>query len=198
MGRVAALVLAAGFSRRMGGANKLLAPLEGAPVIARVVDAVLASRARPVVVVTGHDAEAVRGALAGRDVCFAHNPAPAEGLSASLRTGLTALEDVDGALVCLGDMPWVRATHIDALLASFEGRRDEPICAPTWQGQRGHPVLWPKRHFAALAALRGDAGGRALIAAHAGEIYSVPVADAGVTLDVDTPEALAALAPANA
>jgi molybdenum cofactor cytidylyltransferase len=186
------VVLAAGLSRRMGAANKLLAEVEGAPMIARCVDAVLASPARPVVVVTGHEAARVRRALAGRALSFAHNPEPEAGLSASLRTGIAALGDeVDGALVCLGDMPWVRPEHIGALIAAFEASGGRTICVPVFEGRRGNPVLWPARHFAEIAALEGDRGARALLDAHADEVCYVPVADAGVTLDVDTPGALA-------
>jgi molybdenum cofactor cytidylyltransferase len=163
-------------------------------VVACAVDALLASPARPVVVVTGHEAERVRAALAGRDVRFAHNPAFEAGLSASLRAGLAALGgEVDAALVCLGDMPLVRAEHAAALIAAFEASGRRAICAPRFEERRGHPVLWPARYFAELAALRGDAGARDLLDARAGEVCYVPVGDAGVVLDVDTPEALAAL-----
>jgi molybdenum cofactor cytidylyltransferase len=190
---VGAVVLAAGLSRRMNGANKLLAELGGVPIVARAVDAVLATRARPVVVVTGHDAARVRAALAGRPVGFAHNPDPAAGLSASLRAGIAALgTQVDAAVVCLADMPWVRPAHVEALIDAFEGRAARPICVPSFEGRRGNPVLWPARHFAAIAALHGDTGARALLEAHAAEVCYVPVADPGVTRDVDTPEALAA------
>jgi molybdenum cofactor cytidylyltransferase len=192
--RVGALVLAAGLSRRMNGVNKLLAELGGRPVVAHAVDAALASPAWPVVVVTGHEAERVRAVLAGRAVRFAHNATPELGLSASLRTGLAALGgEVEAAVVCLGDMPLVRAEHLAALVAAFEAGGRRAICAPSFEGRRGNPVLWPARFFPALAALSGDAGARALLDAHAGEVCYVPVADAGVTLDVDTPDALAAL-----
>lgn len=195
MSEVAALVLAAGLSRRMG-ANKLLAELGGEPLVARAVDAALGSRARPVVVVLGHEAERVRAALAGRAVVFARNEAPAAGLSASLRAGLAALPaGAAGTLVCLADMPWVRASHLDALLAAFERDPRRPICVPTFEGRRGHPVLWPARHFPALDALRGDRGARELLDVFAAELCYVPVADAGVTRDVDTPDALAGELP---
>ena len=195
MSGVAAVVLAAGLSRRMGG-NKLLAEIEGVPLVARCVRAVLASRARPVVVVTGHESERVRAALAGDGLRFAQNPEPEAGLSASLRVGLAALgPGVAGAVVCLADMPWVTSAHVDALLAAFEADARHPICVPTWQGRRGNPVLWPARHFAEIAALSGDRGARALLAAHAAEVCYVPVGDAGVTRDVDTPDALAGSSP---
>lgn len=188
--RVGALLLAAGLSRRMGE-NKLLLPLGGAPVVAHSADAVLASGAEPVVVVTGRDAEAVRTALAGRALVFAHNPAAEAGLAGSLRVGLAALPaDVDGALVCLADMPWQRAADLAALIAAFRASGGRAICAPVFAGRRGNPVLWPARYFAALAALHGDRGARELLTAHASEVCYVPVSDAGVTRDVDTPEDL--------
>jgi molybdenum cofactor cytidylyltransferase len=177
----------------MGGANKLLVALDGAPLVARSVDAVLASRARPVVVVTGHDAARVRAALAGRELVFAHNPDYATGIAGSLRSGIAALgAELDAALVCLADMPWVRPAHVDALIDAFEADAERPICVPIYDRQRGHPVLWPARHLPAIAALAGDAGARALLAAHAAEVRTVPVADPGVVRDVDTPAALAA------
>ena len=190
---VGAVVLAAGVSRRMGEASKLLAEIDGAPLVARCVDAVLASRARPVVVVTGYEAARVRAALAGRELSFVHNPDAAAGLASSLRAGIAALgEKVDAAVVCLADMPWVRAEHIDALIAAFLASGERPICVPTFGLERGNPVLWPARHFAEIAALSGDGGARSLLEAHAEEVCTVPVADPGVTLDVDTPAALAA------
>jgi molybdenum cofactor cytidylyltransferase len=181
------VVLAAGRSSRAGGVNKLLAPLGGDPLIAHAVDAALASRAATVVVVTGHQAPRVRAALAGRDVRFAHNRYYARGLSSSLRRGLVSLDPAfEGALVCLGDMPWVRAADLDALIAAF-ARTDRPICVPTRGRRRGNPVLWPARHFAALRALQGDVGARSLLRRYAREVVRVPMSDAGVTRDVDTP-----------
>jgi molybdenum cofactor cytidylyltransferase len=193
--RVAALILAAGQSRRMGAQNKLLAPLDGAPLVTRAVDAALASRARPVVVVTGHEADAVRAALAGRDLVWAENPDAASGMASSLRAGLAALPaSVDAVLVCLGDMPRVTAAHLDAIAAAYDPAGDATIVVPTHQRKRGHPVLFARRHFAEMAGLEGDVGARALIDAHADAVRLVPVDDSGVTLDVDTPEMLAALA----
>jgi molybdenum cofactor cytidylyltransferase len=126
-----------------------------------------------------------------REVVFVHNPEPAAGLSGSLRLGIAALgEQVDGAIVCLGDMPWVRAEHIAALIAAFDASPARLICVPTWDRKRGNPVLWPARYFSEIASLDGDRGARSLLDAHAAEVCFVAVGDAGVTLDVDTPEAL--------
>ena len=203
---VGAIVLAAGHSRRMGERNKLLAMVGGVPMVARVVDALLATRVRPVVVVTGHDQEAVRGALAGREVRFVHNAQHALGMSGSLRAGVEALArggEVDGVLVCLGDMPRLAPRHVEALLDGFapdwpseapadrEGGR--PLCVPVFEGKRGNPVLFARRYFAELCALEGDVGARALIERHAEEVRRVDAPDDGVLVDVDTPEMLAAI-----
>jgi molybdenum cofactor cytidylyltransferase len=191
---VAAIVLAAGRSSRMGERNKLLVEVDGAPMIAHAVDAILATSVRPVVVVTGHDDAGVRAALWGREVIFAHNPRWAEGMSTSLRAGIGQLgEDVDGALVCLGDMPRVRAEHLEALLGAFDPAGGRAICVPTWERRRGNPVLFARRFFVEMRVIEGDVGARALLEKHASFVCHVPMPDRGVTLDVDTPEALEAL-----
>ena len=197
--RIAALVLAAGQSRRMGGINKLLAPLDGIPMVARTVDAVLASAAAPVIVVTGHEREAVQVALAGRTVRIVDNPRFGEGLSTSLKAGLAALpETADGVLVCLGDMPRVTAGQIDRLIAAYAPAEGRSIIVPTRSGKRGNPVLWDRAFFAAMATVTGDVGARHLIGANEEAVAEVEMEDAAVLTDVDTPAALDALATAAA
>lgn len=189
--RVAALVLAAGHSSRMGAANKLLARVDGEPLVARAVDAALASAADPVLVVTGHQAGAVRAALAEREVVKVANPRWAEGMGTSLAAGVAALPaGVEGALVCLGDMPWVRAADLDALIAAFASAAVDAICVPTHAGRRGHPVLFAARYFGEMRQLSGDTGARALIDAHPGALRTVPVDHPGVLRDVDVAEDL--------
>jgi molybdenum cofactor cytidylyltransferase len=173
----------------MGALNKLLAEIDGTPMVARVVAAAAASKAATVVVVTGHQAAEVRAALAGAE--FVDNPDYAAGLSSSLRAGLAALpDDIDGAVVCLGDMPRVTATLIDALIDAFEPAAGAAICVPTHRGKRGNPVLWARRFFAEMAAVTGDTGARHLIGEHADVVCEVAVDDDAVLVDVDTPEAL--------
>ena len=192
--RIAAVVLAAGQSRRMGSLNKLLIEVDGEPMVRRVASAALASRAAPVVVVTGHEAERVRAALEGLDVTFAHNPDYDEGMSSSLQRGVESLDPgPDGAVVCLGDMPRTSATLIDRLIAGFNPLEDRAIGVPTWRGKRGNPVLWAARFFGEIRTLSGDVGARHLIGDHADAVYEVESPDHSVTIDVDTPEALDAL-----
>jgi molybdenum cofactor cytidylyltransferase len=183
---IAAVVLAAGLSQRMGDRNKLLADVDGLPMIARVVEMLRRSRVQPIVVVTGHDAAAVEAALAGWPIRVVHNPDYARGLSASLRVGLQALEpDRDGVLVMLGDMPWVSSPTIDALVEAFEATGEGSICVPAYDRKRGNPVLWPVRYVDEMKALTGDVGARHLLAQYDDEVCEVEVDDAGVLRDVD-------------
>ena len=189
--RVAAVILAAGRSTRMGGPNKLLADIKGRPLIRIAAEEALASRARPVIVVTGHQRDKVAAALAGLKVQLVHNPDFAEGLSTSLRVGLAAVPaDVDGAIVCLGDMPQVRASLIDRLGAAFDPERGALVVLPTFDGKRGNPVVWSRRFFPELMALEGDVGARHLIGRYPEAVAEVVVTDQAALIDVDTPEAL--------
>lgn len=188
--RVGAIILAAGRSTRMGGPNKLTAEIGGRALVRIAAEEALASRARPVIVVTGHQRERVEQTLAGLDVQRVHNPDFALGLSTSLKTGLAALPaDVDGAIVCLGDMPQVRASLIDQLIAAFDPARGALVVIPTIDGNRGNPVIWSRRFFADLMAVEGDVGARHLIACYPEAVAEVPLSDKAALTDVDTPEA---------
>jgi molybdenum cofactor cytidylyltransferase len=192
---IAAVVLAAGTSSRMAPYNKLLlADRGGKPMIARVVDNVLSSRARPILVVLGHRGEDIRAALGGRPVTYVAAADYARGLSASLRAGIAALPaEAAGALVCLGDMPLVTGRLIDRLIDAFDPDEGRSIVVPTHQGRAGNPVLWSRRYFPEILALSGDSGARALIAQHAEQVAEVEVGDDAVLRDFDTVDSLATL-----
>ncbi len=191
---VAALVLAAGRSSRMGGPNKLLAKIRGRPLVRMVADAVLASRARPVMVVTGHQRERVEAALAGLPVDFVYNAHFAEGLGSSLRAGIAALPaQADAVIVCLGDMPQVDADMIDRLIAALDPDKGALIAVPTIDGQRGNPVVWSRRFFHELMGAEGDVGARHLIARYSEAVAEVPFSGTAALTDIDTPEALEAV-----
>jgi len=199
MTRVGAVILAAGKSSRFragGGSDptKLVAKLDGKPIVRRVVEAALAAKARPIVVVTGYARESVEVAIADCDVGLAFNPKFASGLASSLRVGLTAMpRDVSGALVLLGDMPWIGPRLIDALIDAFLSRAGALAAVPLRQGQRGNPVLLGRALFEAAMRLTGDEGARRLIGAlEPGELVEVEASNMGVTFDVDTPEDLQA------
>ncbi len=189
--KVAAVVLAAGLSSRMGY-NKLLAQAGGKPLLSHVLATLRQAALEDIVVVTGHDAEEVSKAVAGARIV--HNADYAIGLSTSLRAGLSALPaDIDAAFICLADMPLVDAATLNRLVAAFNPAEHRSICIPTFEGRRGNPVLWGRQQFAALMAVTGDQGGRALIEEQADEVAEVAVASDGVLRDADTPEALAAI-----
>ena len=174
--RIAAVVLAAGRSTRMGGPNKLLAEIAHRPLVRIAAEEALASRAKPVIVVTGHERAEVETALAGLPVQLVHNPDFAEGLGTSLRTGIAAVPaDADGAIVCLGDMPQVDAGLIDRLIAAFDPARGALVVVPTFDGKRGNPVLWSRRFFPDLMAVEGDVGARHLIGRYPEAVVEVPV-----------------------
>jgi molybdenum cofactor cytidylyltransferase len=192
--RIGAVLLAAGQSRRMGGPNKLLAEVDGTPMVVRVAQRLLASRARPIIAVLGNRGDEVDAALGRLPVERVRNSDFALGLSTSLKRGLAALPgDLDGALVCLGDMPLVAGRHIDRLIAAFNPLEGRAIIVPTRRGKRGNPVLWASRFFLEMVQIQGDVGARHLIGEHVDLVAEVEMEDDAVLVDIDTPEALAAL-----
>jgi molybdenum cofactor cytidylyltransferase len=195
MSEIAAVVLAAGLASRYRAAggiapSKLVAKFRAKPLVRWAVEAALASRARPVVVVTGHAQAEVAAALAGLDVEFAHNPDFAEGLATSLRAGIAALPaSVAGAVVLLGDMPEIEASIVDALIAAFAATPGAEAAVALYGGRRGNPVLLGGALFPEIGRLKGDEGARALLQSlPPRRIAVVEVAEAGVTTDVDRPE----------
>jgi CTP:molybdopterin cytidylyltransferase MocA/xanthine/CO dehydrogenase XdhC/CoxF family maturation factor len=188
--RIAGIVLAAGTSSRMGR-NKLAETVRGKPLVRQAVDAALASRLDRVLVVTGHEAEAMEAALAGAPVTMVHNGKFKEGLSTSLRAGIAAVpEECDGAMILLGDMPGISPALIDRLIAAFAG--GSAICAPCVGDRRGHPVLWARTFFPEIMSLTGDKGAQELLKTHADQVSEIESGDDAPLLDIDTPEALAA------
>ena len=192
--RIAAIVLAAGLSSRMGR-NKLLANVGGKPLIRRTVEAALASGASPVIVVTGNEAEGVKKALGDLPVKFVNNPYFSNGFSTSLKCSIKNVPDnSDGALVMLGDMPLVGSGLIARLIASFDPADGRAICVATHKGKRGNPVLWARRFFPEILALEGDVGAKHIIAANDELVCEVEAPDDAPLLDIDTPEDHAAYA----
>jgi molybdenum cofactor cytidylyltransferase len=188
---IAAIVLAAGLARRMGGRQKLLLPLQGRPVVRWSVENVLPHVDR-VVVVTGREDAVVRDALAGLPVLCVRNPRPEDGQGSSIAVGVRALPAAaEAAIVVLGDQPRVPGGVLPSLLAA-RARTGRPIAAPVYRGTRGTPVLFAAAVFPELAALAGDAGARSVVDAVPDRVITVDV-DAPMPDDVDTPEDLARL-----
>ena len=181
---IAAVVLAAGLSRRMGQA-KLLMPVGGRAIVRYVVESVLAGGVDLVWVVTGPDVEPIEAALAGLEVQIAVNPAPEEGQASSLRAGIAALPaSVDAVLIALGDQPSLAPSIIPALLAA---RRTSPklIVAPRYRDGQGNPVLFKREIFPELLRLTGDQGARPILQKEPARVQWVEL-DLPMPPDVDT------------
>lgn len=195
MAEVAAIVLAAGRSTRFSGGaegvTKLVAEVDGAPLVRRAVETAVQSGARPVAVVTGHARDAVMAALAGLEILEAPNPDYASGIASSVKAGLAALPpSCDGALIFLGDMPRVTAGLARKLVAAFAADPELDAVAPLVEGRRGNPVLLSRRLFTAARSLAGDEGARKLLMGAGVRVAEIAVDDDGAAFDVDTPEAL--------
>jgi molybdenum cofactor cytidylyltransferase len=189
---VAAIVLAAGQSSRMGR-NKLTAELGGKPLVRHAVEAAVASHVTRVIVVTGNEASAVGAALSDFAVTLVHNPDFRAGLSTSLKAGIRAVpEQCDAAVVVLGDMPAISAATIDKLIAAFNPEEGRAICVASHDGKRGNPVLWPRRFFPEVLALEGDVGAKHLIASNEELVCDVEAGTDAPLVDIDTPEAMRA------
>ena len=200
----AAIILAAGSSTRMGaGRHKLLLPLGDRPVLAHVIDATLASQARPIILVLGHQADQVRAQIAPYithpDITIIENPVYLDGMSTSMHMGVKTIisngykksalsSHVDSALIMLGDQPMITAQIIDKLVTIYiaTGKR---IVAPLYAGKRGSPVFFDASLFPELLEVTGDEGGRTILERHRQDLELVEMGDALANFDVDTWEA---------
>jgi molybdenum cofactor cytidylyltransferase len=191
MSKFAAILLAAGTSRRMG-ANKLLLDAGGQPMVRSAAITCQTAGLSPIIAVLGHESDRVGQALAGLPVRCVLNADFATGMASSLTRGLAALPaGTQAALIVLADMPLVSAADIAALRAAYAPKEGRVICIPVHAGKRGNPVLLGRPVFAALAGLAGDQGAKSFILQHAGLAVEVP-AGPGVLTDIDTPDAYAA------
>jgi molybdenum cofactor cytidylyltransferase len=194
---ISAIVLAAGRSARMGGL-KPLALVSGRPLLAHTLESVERSRADYVIVVIGSEAERIRREVPTGTAVVVVNADYAKGMSTSIRTGIrSAPRDSDAFLIVLGDQPFVAPSTMDALIERRSESRAK-ILVPTFRGRRGNPVLVDRSLVPELEGVHGDIGFRALFNSHADELVEVPVNDAGVLLDIDTPEQLGRLRDALA
>ena len=191
---IGGVLLAAGMSRRMGDRNKLLAEIAGVPLVRRAAEAMVEGGIRELVVVTGHEADAVAAALSGLEapgveLRFVHNGDFAEGQAGSVAAGVSALSPaVSGALIALGDMPFVTAGLVAEMIQDHSGLGDHEtrISFPVFEGRRGNPVLWGCGFFEALAGLRGDVGGRRILTENPAAVNSISWTDDSIHNDIDT------------
>ena len=184
--KIAAVVLAAGRSSRMGS-HKLLLPLGGHPLVTYAVRAATDSAASPIVVVLGHNAERVRRVLPVGAYRTIVNERYGEGMATSLNVGIAAIDEpVTGAVVLLADQPLLSGRVLDRVLAEA-GAHPERIVAATYGGTRGHPVFFPVSLFPEIQAIQGDEGARSVLARHADLVTRIAIEPPWVGLDVDEP-----------
>ncbi len=185
--RIGALVLAAGDSRRMGR-NKQMLPYGESTVIETILRVLQKSPVDGVTVVLGRSWEEVWGAIDGLDVEMFVNPRPENGMLSSVQWGLAQMRgDLDGFLIVLGDQPQIRAETVAALIKAAE-RHPKSIFVPTYQGRRGHPVLFRASLKRAILDLPLTSGLNRLLAEHPEQIQEVEVDSDTVLKDIDTPE----------
>lgn len=190
------ILLAAGLSRRMGGRNKLLAPVAGRPMVRHVARVYLAALDGPLTVVTGHEATAVRAALAGLAVRFAHNERFARGQPGSVAAGLAAAAPADHLLIGLGDQPLLRPDDLAALIAAHRAGDPGKITIPRRDGARGNPILVPSQRRADLTSDPARPGCMRFTRDHPEHVQFADLPAPGFYADVDTPADYAALSPA--
>lgn len=203
-GGIAGIVLAAGRSARMGPErNKLVEPIAGRPLVAWPVDALLEAGIDPVVVVVGFESDRIRTALRGRPCRFVEHAEWREGMGSSLARAMRELTAgstlPDAVLVCVGDLPGLRAADVARVVdaarrAGGEGGAIDPdrIVVPVCEGRRGHPVCFGAHHFAELARSEGDEGARALLEQNADRVFRIELGNEAILRDVDTPTDLEA------
>ena len=182
---IAAVVLCAGESKRMGIRNKLLLKVEGKSLIRRYIDNISKSNVSEIVIVTGHQSFEIEKELDGFDLKFIHNEKYKDGMSTSLNTGINSLsKNINAAIICLPDMPMIGIYEINKLIEYYNPKIGNEICVATYNDQRGNPVLWDRKYFEKLMQITGDKGGRYLLPKFIDKSVEVKLGEA-VTFDVD-------------
>lgn len=194
MSDISAVVLAAGESLRMGAQNKLRLSVEGEPLLRKTMRTLLASRLTEIVVVLGHEAEQSRELLTELPVTVVVNEHYQQGQMSSVHAGMKALSaDCDGIMVCLSDQPLLESADINALIEAFAQRSHGSVLVPTYQGQRGNPIVMAYQHRQAILSGDRNLGCKRLIEKNPQLVCSVEMDNEHFVFDVDTPEDYAEL-----
>ena len=189
---IAAVVLSAGESSRMGSPKALL-PISGVPFIEEIVRALKGTKIDRIIVVLGHHAEEIQKRIAHLPVTFVVNRDYAKGQLSSLIVAIRSLaaekttEKIDGVLVHLVDHPFISPALVDHMIDRFYETR-KLIVIPRCGGRRGHPVIFSSRLFPELLSAPLEKGAKVIVHAHRDETLEIETDFAGVTIDIDTPE----------
>ncbi len=189
---ITAILLAAGESKRMGEANKLLLPYRGAPLIHRVAEAIAQSKAAEQIVVTGHEAAAIEGALRAYGMRFVYNADYETGMTSSIQAGVQAAHSAaEGFMICLSDLPDLNAGILDRVMDQFAiaiSQDPQVIIIPSHQGRRGHPIIFSRYYKEALLHHPHPEGCKAIIQDHSSHVVLVEISEEGILKDIDRPE----------
>jgi molybdenum cofactor cytidylyltransferase len=189
MPRIAAVVLSAGESSRMGRPKALL-PIEGETFIGRIVGSLKRTQVGKILVVLGHNAGPLAAAIGALPVEILINPNYQLGQLSSLQVAVRTLlpdPDCDGMLVHLVDHPYIDASLVDRMIRQFyESKKN--IVVPRCRGKRGHPVLFSRRLFGELLDAPMDQGAKAVVNAHGDATLEIETDEEGIAVDIDTPE----------
>ncbi|MBA7674753.1 Nicotine blue oxidoreductase [subsurface metagenome] len=182
---ISAILLAAGKSRRIGKPKQVL-PLGSSTILEQTVDNLLRSKIDDLIVVLGYAAQEVMKKIANRPVKIAINPAYEQGMSTSIVTGLRLVDNkAQAVMLALADQPFIYSKTIDSLIEAFF-RHNKGIIIPTYQGRRGHPVIFAIKYKEELLKLTGDIGGRQIIKRHSEDVVEMPVDSESINVDIDT------------
>lgn len=187
--QIAAVVLAAGSSQRMGEANKLHLPIDGVPLLRHSLETLLAANVDEVVVVLGHDQENTRALIDDLPINSVYNEAHANGQMTSVHCGLTALtKEYDGVIIALGDQPALTVADIDFLIDAYLNRGGGEVVVPTYAGERGNPIIISERCRADILAGTRNLGCRKFIEKNPELVCKIEMPNPGVVIDLDTPQ----------
>lgn len=197
---IAAILLAAGQSKRYGPANKLLQNYGEKTLIEQALAPLLSLGLGEILIITGHQAEDIRQQLtplstAHPEIRFVHNPHYREGMGTSLAAGAAALsQGIDACFICLADMPDL-TSEIYRQLLTARPKSEAAILAPSYQGKRGHPVLFTSTYFNELKTLTGDQGARHVITRHKAHLHLIPLNTPIILQDIDQPQDITRTTP---
>lgn len=197
--QLTAIVLAAGSSERMKSRNKLLLDFRGKPLVAHVVETVIAAGLHEVVVVLGHEGARLQRVLATYPVNFAHNDRHREGMSTSIHAGVNvSSKEAAGFMICLADLPLIDPADLQRLVSAFAAAHEQDrkcIIVPFHDGRRGNPVIFSSHYKSEILAEHGLMGCRGLVKQHRRHVVDVEMETDHILVDIDTPEAYENLVP---
>ena len=184
---IAAIILAAGKGSRIGGDNKLLYEIDDETIVTKVVKAALASKASPVIVVTGFEQEFIADELKDKDVKLVYNSDYASGINTSIRTGLESLNNaVRGAIIIPADMPFITSDHLNRLIDAFDPLNKKALCVSTYKKVKVNPALWARKLFDNVKIIPENAKVHPVLVEHSDYIAEVPLLNDNEALDINT------------